>query len=91
MQRAYRLRKNKQFQYVYPKGRSCASREIVLLYIRASRLQVGFSVSRKVGNSVMRNRVKRRLREHMGHVDENMMNQVDNAIAVSFGLPQGLG
>ena len=34
---------------------------------------------------------KRRLREHMGHVDENMMNQVDNAIAVSFGLPQGLG
>ena len=63
MQRAYRLRKNKQFQYVYHKGRSCASREIVLLYIRASRLQVGFSVSRKVGNSVMRNRVKRRLRE----------------------------
>ena len=62
MQRAYRLRKNKQFQYVYHKGRSCASREIVLLYIRASRLQVGFSVSRKVGNSVMRNRVKRRLR-----------------------------
>ena len=57
MQRAYRLRKNKQFQYVYHKGRSCASREIVLLYIRAS------SVSRKVGNSVMRNRVKRRLRE----------------------------
>lgn len=63
MQQPYRLRKNKQFQYVYHKGRSCATREIVLLYIRASRLQVGFSVSRKVGNSVMRNRVKRRLRE----------------------------
>ena len=63
MQRAYRLRKNKRLQYVYHKGRSCASREIVLVYIRASRLQVGFSVSRKVGNSVMRNRVKRRLRE----------------------------
>ena len=29
---------------------------------------------------------KRRLREHMGHVDENVMNQVDSAIAVSFGL-----
>ncbi len=29
---------------------------------------------------------KRRLREHMGHVDDALMNQVDSAIAVSFGL-----
>ena len=29
---------------------------------------------------------KRRLREHMGRVDERVMRQVDNAIAVSFGL-----
>ena len=29
---------------------------------------------------------KRRLREHMGHVDDSLMNQVDSAIAVSFGL-----
>ncbi len=29
---------------------------------------------------------KRRLREHMGRLDEAVMNQVDNAIAVSFGL-----
>ena len=29
---------------------------------------------------------KRRLREHMGHLDEQQMMQVDNAIAVSFGL-----
>lgn len=29
---------------------------------------------------------KRRLREHMGKVDEKAMKKVDNAIAVSFGL-----
>ena len=29
---------------------------------------------------------KRRLREHMGHLDEQHMAQVDDAIAVSFGL-----
>lgn len=29
---------------------------------------------------------KRRLREHMGRLDDALMNQVDNAIAVSFGL-----
>ncbi len=29
---------------------------------------------------------KRRLKEHMGSLDERLMNQVDSAIAVSFGL-----
>lgn len=29
---------------------------------------------------------KRRLKEKMGHLDENMMTEVNNAIAVSFGL-----
>ena len=29
---------------------------------------------------------KRRLRERMGRVDEELMNKVDDAIAVSFGL-----
>ena len=29
---------------------------------------------------------KKRLREHMGRVDEQVMRRVDNAIAVSFGL-----
>ena len=30
---------------------------------------------------------KKRLREKMGHVEESVMEQVDLAIAVSFGLP----
>ena len=29
---------------------------------------------------------KRRLKEKMGHLDDSMMNAVNNAIAVSFGL-----
>lgn len=29
---------------------------------------------------------KRRLKERMGRVDNNLMNRIDNAIAVSFGL-----
>ena len=30
---------------------------------------------------------KKRLRERMGHVEERVMEKVDTAIAVSFGLP----
>ena len=29
---------------------------------------------------------KKRLREHMGRVDDQVMRRVDSAIAVSFGL-----
>ena len=32
---------------------------------------------------------KRRLREHMGRLDEQQMSMVDDAIAVSFGLHDG--
>lgn len=34
---------------------------------------------------------KQRLRERMGQLDETLMNRVDNAIAVSFGLGNGPG
>ncbi|MDR3051012.1 MAG: ribonuclease P protein component [Oscillospiraceae bacterium] len=59
----YSLKKNRQFQYVYRRGKSAGSRELVLLYVRGGKLQVGFSVSKKVGNAVVRNRTKRRMRE----------------------------
>ena len=59
-------------------------------HIELSGRSVGLTKDSVVLLEQIRTIDKRRLREHMGHVDENMMNQVDNAIAVSFGLPQGL-
>ncbi len=60
-------------------------------HIELSGRSVGLTKDSVVLLEQIRTIDKRRLREHMGHVDESMMNQVDNAIAVSFGLPQGLG
>ena len=61
--RAFSLGRNKQFTYVYRRGKSFPSRRMVLVYLRARELKVGFSVSAKVGNSVTRNRVRRRMKE----------------------------
>ena len=62
MQRTYSLKKNAQFKYVHRRGHSSGSHEMVLLYVRANTLKVGFSVGKKLGCAVARNRVKRRLR-----------------------------
>ena len=63
MHKASRIRKNSQFRYVYRKGKRASGPLMVAYYVKAGRLQAGFSVSKKVGNAVVRNRVKRRLRE----------------------------
>ncbi len=62
MQKTYSLKKNAQFKYVHRRGSSSGSHEMVLLYVPGRALKVGFSVGKKLGCAVVRNRVKRRLR-----------------------------
>lgn len=63
MQKQYRLCRNRQFSYVYHRGKRASCKDITLIYARNSHKQIGFSVSKKVGGAVVRNLIKRRLRE----------------------------
>ena len=66
-----RLLANRDFRLIYARGRSFASPVAVLhVMYRAGRyasaapgLRIGFVVSKKQGGAVVRNRIKRRLRE----------------------------
>lgn len=59
------LEKNKQFRVVYEKGKSLAERNLVLYWLpnNLGKTRFGFSIGKKVGNAVIRNRYKRILKE----------------------------
>ena len=60
-----RLRKKKEFNFIYKKGEVFYSK-FLALYKANTKLKekkIGFSVSNKVGNSVVRHKVKRKLSE----------------------------
>ena len=59
-----RLKQNDDFKRVYSRGSSCAIGPVVVYSLKTdSGIRVGFSVSKKLGNAIKRNRVRRLLRE----------------------------
>ena len=59
------LKKNRDFQLVYKKGTSLANRYLVM-YVKENQMnrnRIGISVSKKVGNSVVRHHLTRLIRE----------------------------
>ena len=65
MRKEERLTKRKEFAAVYREGRSWANNLVVLRVLPNDRgsNRYGFAVGKRLGNAVVRNRVKRRLRE----------------------------
>ena len=69
------LKKNRDFQLLYKEGKSRANRYLVL-YVKENGLEknrLGVSVSKKVGNSIVRHRITRLIRESY-RLHEDMFN-----------------
>ena len=69
------LKKNRDFQNVYSKGRSYANRMLVMYVLNnhTENNRLGISVSKKVGNSVIRHRITRLIKESY-RLQEDMFN-----------------
>jgi ribonuclease P protein component len=65
MQRRSRLTGNKRFSQIHQEGSSAANRFLVIRFLANGLDQSRFGIltSKRIGNAVVRNKVKRRLRE----------------------------
>ncbi len=68
------IKKNYQFRFVYNKGKSIANKFLVMYVVKNNSQQnfLGISVSKKVGNSVVRSRVTRLIRETYRLAEKNL-------------------
>ena len=98
------LKKNKDFQFVYRNGKSAGNRYLVLYVYRHSsshegqpdeekkkvteRNRLGISVSKKVGNSVVRHRITRLIRESYRLNEERFDRGLDMIVIARPGAKE---
>lgn len=88
MQRKLRLRNRADFSRVYRHGKSFANRQLVVYWSNrhdVEQFRLGVSVSKKIGNAVVRNRMRRLLKEIIRHHEAEIRDHVDLIIIVRKG------
>lgn len=73
------LKKNSDFQKVYKTGKSYANKYLVMYVLKneLNRTRIGISVSKKVGNSVVRHRLTRLIRESFRLNEDIFLSDLD--------------
>lgn len=76
------LKRNKEFNFVYRKGKSFFTPHLSLIFFqnKYGGLRYGFSISKKIGKAVVRNKVRRRLK----NICRDIMKE--NEIGISANL-----
>jgi ribonuclease P protein component len=75
MKKELRIKKNKEFQEAFQKGHSFANRQFVVYALKKegqATFRIGLSVSKKVGNAVTRNQIKRYIRQSIFELSDRL-------------------
>lgn len=78
------IKKNRDFQSVYQSGKSFANRLLVMYVKKTDRpdTRIGISVSKKVGNSVVRHHITRLIRESFRLHEDMLEKELDIVVVV---------
>ena len=81
------LKKNRDFQNVYRRGKSFANKYLVMYVIEnhMDRNRLGISVSKKVGNSIVRHRLTRLIRESYRLQEDRFRCGLDIVVIARIG------
>lgn len=88
MQKEYRLTRREDFNKVYRHGKSAANHQFVVYVLNrysgqtGDGFRLGISVSKKVGNAVVRNRLRRRIKEIVRLNREKLVSRKDFILIV---------
>ena len=92
MKKSESLKKNRDFQNVYRTGVSFANR-LLVMYVKENKTEtnrIGISVSKKVGNSVIRHHLTRLIRESY-RLQEDMFNSGLDIVIVARASAASVG
>ena len=86
------LKKNSEFQNVYANGKSYANKYLVMYVLKndLNRNRIGISVSKKVGNSVIRHHITRLVRESY-RLQEDVFNSSLDIVVIARGTAREVG
>ena len=86
------LKKNMDFQNVYKNGKSYANKYLVMYVLEndLNKNRIGISVSKKVGNSVIRHRITRLIRESY-RLQEDMFNSGLDIVVIARSTAREVG
>ena len=86
------LKKNMDFQNVYENGKSYANKYLVMYVLKneSNKNRIGISVSKKVGNSVIRHRITRLIRESY-RLQEDVFNSSLDIVVIARSTAREVG
>lgn len=83
LKKAYRVKKNSEYQDILRTGKSFANRQLVIYYKEKpsqEHFRIGISVGKKIGNAVIRNKIKRHVRQAILELENDIIDQMDLVI-----------
>ncbi|MBX5325959.1 ribonuclease P protein component [Streptococcus cristatus] len=88
MKKSFRVKREKDFKAIFKDGTSFANRKFVVYQLgnQQNHFRVGLSVSKKLGNAVTRNQIKRRIRHILQSIKGSLVEHVDFVVIARKGV-----